>query len=185
MQIHVVQPGDSVWSIAQRYGADPQRIAELNGLDALPYLVVGQALVIEPQPQVYTVQRGDSLYAIARRFGVTVESIAQANGTKTQTEFSRGCGSISPVQSKQYGYIETNGYIEPSTPQRDAGIVNMGRFLTYVSPFSYQVREDGSLTPIADELHHHRRLSEPGGADDGHNQLQERELRHRPCEHHP
>jgi len=56
------------------------------------------------------------------------------------------------VQSKQYGYIETNGYIEPSTPQRDAGIVNdVGRFLTYVSPFSYQVREDGSLTPIADE----------------------------------
>ncbi len=152
MQIHVVQPGDSVWGIAQRYGADPQRIAELNGLDALPYLVVGQALVIEPRPQVYTVQRGDSLYAIARRFGVTVESIAQANGIEDPNRIQPGMRLNIPVQSKQYGYIETNGYIEPSTPQRDAEIVNdVGRFLTYVSPFSYQVREDGSLTPIADE----------------------------------
>ena len=152
MQIHVVQPGDTLYNIGQRYNADPQRIAELNGLESLPHLVVGQALVIEPRPRTHVVQPGESPYTIAQRYGVTVESLMEANGIENPEALQPGAQLVIPIRQRQYGFIEVNGYIEPSTAGRDTEIVNdVGEFLTYISPFSYQVRADGSLAAIQDE----------------------------------
>lgn len=58
MQIHVVKKGDTVWSVARRYGVSPQRIIADNGLSGQPYLVVGQALIILIPETVHTVDRG-------------------------------------------------------------------------------------------------------------------------------
>jgi LysM repeat protein len=44
--IHIVQPGESVWSIAQLYGVRRRDIAEANGLVDRNYIQVGQPLVI-------------------------------------------------------------------------------------------------------------------------------------------
>ena len=46
MIIHTVEPGESVFSIAQIYGSEPGAIIEENGLSAPYDLVVGQTLVI-------------------------------------------------------------------------------------------------------------------------------------------
>ena len=46
MQIHVVEPGQSLYGIARAYSVTPESIVEANQLNGLPYLVVGQALVI-------------------------------------------------------------------------------------------------------------------------------------------
>ncbi|MFZ5974663.1 MAG: LysM peptidoglycan-binding domain-containing protein [Bacillota bacterium] len=152
MQIHIVQPGDTLWAIANKYDTNAQRIAAINGLNDLPFLVVGQALVIEPKPQTYTVQRGDTVWEIAQRYGVTAESIMLANNITDPNSLQPGMELAIPIHAREYGYIEVNGYIEPSTPERDTAIVNdVGRFLTYIAPFSYQVRADGSLNPINDQ----------------------------------
>ena len=37
MYIHVVQRGDTLWSIANRYGVSTQRIILDNGLNAQPF----------------------------------------------------------------------------------------------------------------------------------------------------
>ena len=56
-----------------------------------------------------------------------------------------------PVREKNYGFIEVNGYIEPSTPEKEAQTIReVGEYLTYISPFSYEVRANGSLKPIND-----------------------------------
>jgi spore germination protein len=56
-----------------------------------------------------------------------------------------------PQRSQNYGFIEVNGYIEPSTAEAEtATIRSVGDYLTYVSPFSYQARADGSLVAIND-----------------------------------
>lgn len=45
---HVVQPGESLSAIAQRYGVGPQRLMAVNGLFNPNYLAVGQVLWIPP-----------------------------------------------------------------------------------------------------------------------------------------
>ncbi len=152
VQIHVVKQGDTLWAIAAKYNSTPQQIADINQLSQQKYLIEGQALIILPQEQMYVVKSGDSLYSISRMYGVSVDSIIQANQIQDANNLQVGTKLIIPVESKQYGYIETNGYIEPSTTAKDVAIIKeAGEYLTYLSPFSYQVTADGGLITIDDQ----------------------------------
>jgi LysM repeat protein len=90
--IHVVRTGDTLYSLARRYGTTVQAIAQVNGIANTSYIRVGQQLTIPrpgsvtpvpptpgPSPTTYVVQRGDTLYSIARRYGTSVQAIAVAN----------------------------------------------------------------------------------------------------------
>ncbi len=152
MNIYVVKPGDSLFNIAQQFGVSPDEIFSLNELGDIPYLVVGQTLVIPSTEASYTVQQGDSLWTIARRFGTTVESIVARNNIANPERIMPGTVLRIPQRRENYGFIEVNGYIEPSTPQTDTATVNeVGQYLTYLSPFSYQVTAAGALTPMRDD----------------------------------
>jgi LysM repeat protein len=83
---YVVQPGDSLWKIAQKYGTTVDALVKANNLDPNKYLAVGQKLVIPgtssnppAQPVYYTVQKGDSLWKIAQKYGTTVANLARIN----------------------------------------------------------------------------------------------------------
>lgn len=104
---HVVQPGETLYRIALRYGVTVQALAAYNGLSST-LIHVGQILRIPPvvsrdtkgattsprttKPSVqsaspartdsyrYVVRHGDTLYSIARRFGITVATLKRANG---------------------------------------------------------------------------------------------------------
>ena len=80
---YVVQPGDSLWLIAQKYNTTVNAIKNLNGLSS-DLLSIGQVLKI-PAPSntsviQYTVKPGDSLWLIAQKYNTTVEAIKQLNG---------------------------------------------------------------------------------------------------------
>lgn len=85
---HVVQWGENLTRIANRYGTTVWAIAQANGIWNVNYIRAGQVLLIpvagvpqpQPWPRVYIVQPGDTLSAIAWRFGTTVWAIVQANG---------------------------------------------------------------------------------------------------------
>ena len=151
MDIHVVQPGDSLYKIAQRYGVPSDEIVRANELNDLPFLVVGQSLVIPTREIAHTVAPGETLWSIARRFGTTTSSIIALNRLTNPDLIRPGTVLRIPVREKNYGYIEVNGYIEPSTPENETRYIReVGDYLTYLAPFSYQVRADGTLTPIND-----------------------------------
>ena len=57
MEIYIVQHGDSVESIANRYGISVERLISDNGISNPKILVVGQALVILIPKETYIVKR--------------------------------------------------------------------------------------------------------------------------------
>ena len=49
---YIVQPGDTLFSIAQQFGVSVQALMQANGLTVPGYVYVGQRLIIpRPQPQ--------------------------------------------------------------------------------------------------------------------------------------
>lgn len=91
---YVVQPGDTLSSIARRYGTTVTALVQANHLANPNHIYVGQRLVIVAantggpttswpvNSTHYVVKTGDSLSKIARHFNTTVQAIAAANGLK-------------------------------------------------------------------------------------------------------
>jgi len=81
--IHIVRPGETLFSIARYYGVDMWAIARANSILNPNYIYVGQRLVIPTGGTtgfVHVVQPGETLTRIAIRYGVSVWAIANANG---------------------------------------------------------------------------------------------------------
>jgi murein DD-endopeptidase MepM/ murein hydrolase activator NlpD len=103
-KVHVVQPGETLRSIAQLYNLSVEQLATLNNIANPNSIYVGQTLKIAqdssaptaapatatiqptevaqadaPQSQIYIVQPGETLFRIAQRYGLTVNQLATAN----------------------------------------------------------------------------------------------------------
>lgn len=92
---HIVQQGETLRIIAERYGTTWQTLAAFNNLTNPNYIQIGQSLLIPPSGTVvtpptstptppastitYVVQAGDTLSSIALRFNVTQQSLALLN----------------------------------------------------------------------------------------------------------
>ncbi|MCP1146196.1 LysM peptidoglycan-binding domain-containing protein [Lysinibacillus endophyticus] len=153
MQIHVVQPGQSLYGIAQAYGSTVENIARANQIEGAETLVIGQALVIPIYGSFYWVQPGDTLFSIAQRFGINYTTLAQINGINPNAPLAVGTRLYIPPMPKRDA--EVNIYIEPMGDTVSEELLTeareIGRYLTYLAPFSYEARRDGSLDPIPTE----------------------------------
>jgi spore germination protein len=108
MKIHVVQRGENLWMLSQRYGISINQIATVNELPNPNQLVVGQALVIPTAPHQYIVKPGDSLWMIAQRYGTTVQAIAQAN--QITSPYQIYVGQILTIPEKPKRIIDVNAF---------------------------------------------------------------------------
>ena len=86
--VHIVQRGETLFSIARQYGLTADAITHANGIPDPRQIYVGQRLAI---PGVegdastaatvgHVVQAGDTLAAIARRYHTTWQTLVQVNG---------------------------------------------------------------------------------------------------------
>lgn len=149
MTIYVVQPGDSVYSIARAHRVPPERIIVQNGLSNPAKLTPGQALVIQYPKQLYTVQRGDTLGDIAVRFGTTVNTLWQNNPQLNGNDrIYPGQGLIISYTQEKIGKLAVNGYAYPNINR--AVLRKTLPYLTYLSVFSWGFRPGGGLIPQND-----------------------------------
>jgi spore germination protein len=147
--IHTVSPGESVYSISRKYGVPASDIIEANGLLSPVSLVVGQAIAVPGDLSSYTVQSGDSMYSIARKYGISPNELMSANPLiRNPSQIRQGQTIIVPREEPKLGTIYVNGYVLPGI--RPNVLELTLPYLTYLSIFSYQVKPDGSLTPIED-----------------------------------
>lgn len=82
--LYTVQPGDSLASIAERFGIDVPTLFGSNDLDDPDIVPVGTQLYVLPVPGIYyRVSEGDTLNKISERYGVPVPEIMRANGLES------------------------------------------------------------------------------------------------------
>jgi len=80
---YTVQPGDTLWRIAQSRQVELTALILANHLKSNA-IEPGQHLLI---PERYTVKHGDTLWSIARRYGTSVAELQRLNGlTSTSIE---------------------------------------------------------------------------------------------------
>lgn len=98
---YTVQPGDTLFAIAARFGTTVDELATLNNLSPDALLLVGQALMVPAAaanpPNVHIVQAGENLYRIALRYGITWQKLAQLNGITDPTTLRVGQRLVLPA----------------------------------------------------------------------------------------
>ena len=78
-----VQKGDSLWSIAKKYGITVDKLKKINNKTS-NLITVGELLIIDEVNSI-KVQKGDTLYSIAKKYGMTVDELKKLNNLKNNT----------------------------------------------------------------------------------------------------
>ena len=112
---YTVQRGDSLWSIAKKFGVTVNDLKDANNLSSNT-LSIGQLLKIPTQEQeitsdTYIVKSGDSLYSIAQKYNTTVDELKKLNNL-TSNLLSIGQSLKIPTKSE-------NNYIEYTVKKGD------------------------------------------------------------------
>lgn len=150
MIIHTVTQGESVYSIARNYGVSTSIILKNNGITVNDTLVPGQALVILFPETTHRVSAGETLFSIAEYYNTTVNQLFRNNyfllgnqdiypGQELVIRYKDEPDGATRINAYAYTYIDY-GLLKSTLP-----------YLTYLSPFTYGIAEDGSLININDE----------------------------------
>ncbi|MET3664517.1 LysM peptidoglycan-binding domain-containing protein [Caulobacter sp. 1776] len=119
-QVHVVKSGDTLTSIAKRFGVNVNDLAQDNNYKKGQTLRLGQEIKgPASRRKAYVVQTGDTIFAIAKRFNVTAAALADENDLKTSAAIKKGQKLILPDGYKDKGPIKTTTVI-PGTPGSSA-----------------------------------------------------------------
>jgi murein DD-endopeptidase MepM/ murein hydrolase activator NlpD len=80
--VHVVEKGETIYSIARSYGVNPGELMEYNRIADPSRLQIGKILKVPREAGFieHRVLKSETLYGIARSNGVSLEALREANG---------------------------------------------------------------------------------------------------------
>ncbi|HYG14575.1 MAG TPA: LysM peptidoglycan-binding domain-containing protein [Bacteroidia bacterium] len=154
-EYHVVEKGETLFSISKKYGKSVDQLKELNHLKDFG-LRVGQKLIInknytEKKPDVETtsfyheVKKGETLYAIAKKYNTSVDELKKLNNLTTD---GVSVGTKLMVSKAAKGAAETEATVNT---KQEYHIVQVGETLFAISKkYGVSVDEIKKLNSLAD-----------------------------------
>ncbi len=148
MEIYVVQPGDTIYSIADKYNITVSKLIQENGMINPEELVVGQTIIIVYPEKTYTVKDGDTLESISVENQVSLMQLLRNNPYLADRDY------IYPGEELVISYntkrkIVTNGIAYPFI-KKDY-LTKVLPNLTYLSVFNYRAAERGEVIAFYDD----------------------------------
>ena len=150
MDIHVVQPGDTLYRIAQQYGVPMSRLLLDNRPPDPGRLAVGQALVVQYPRETLILQPGETLAQAAQRGGISLRQLLRNNPQLEGGENALpGQELVLSFQQEKEGSLSVGGY---AYPEIDPALLRQTLpFLTTMAPFTYGITPQGGLVPLDDQ----------------------------------
>lgn len=148
MNIHVVQQGETINSIAEIYGVSPTRLIQENEINYPDKLVPGQTIVITHPQKTYAVKVGDSLAGIADLNDITLMQLLRNNPFLQERDY------IYPDETLVISYehertLTTIGYALPFINQ--IILRKTLPYLTYLFVYNYRITRDGEAIAFYDD----------------------------------
>ena len=149
MKVYVVNEGDTLQSIAEKFRVSVERLAFDNEIQRQE-LVVGQALLILEPEQIYTIEEGDTLAGIAEQFGQTVIHLVRSNPyLLNETFLLPGRQIVIDYKNTENREMDVSGYAYSFI--KEAVLEETLLYIDELLPFSYGYNEDGSLIAMNDD----------------------------------
>ena len=149
MDIHVVQAGETLYSVAAQYGVTVEDVAQFNGFSPPYPLAVGQSVLILHPDVTANARAGDTVFSVAERFGVSATQILRNNpqlgGNAALTEGQR---LVISLRERGTRSVEVSGYAYPFYDE--ATLRGILPYATYLSPFTYGISVLGELVELED-----------------------------------
>lgn len=145
MTVHVVQTGEDLWAISNKYSVPIQSILNLNGLPAESVIVPGLALYLPdnlPHNRFYRINSGDQIGNLAFQFQTNAASILAANPGIRPEQLH--IGQIINIPSPLKLQMAALGFILPSSESANIITVNsIAGQLSYLAIVAYSFTEEG------------------------------------------
>lgn len=150
MTIHVVQPGETINSIANLYKISVERLIVDNGILNPNNLVVGQTIVIVYPLISHTIQVGDTLVGIAEKYNVPLMQLLRNNPyLSDRKNIYPGETIVISYDTQKIRSIIMSGYVY-SFINKDV-LRKTLPYLTYLTIFNYRETANGDIIDVDDQ----------------------------------
>ena len=151
MDYYIVQPGDTIYTIAERFGVPYQRLIYDNNIGPSFDITSGQIIVIAYPESTYSVQSGDTIQSIARAHNITPLQLIQNNPFLLDRDYFNIGEELIISYPKKTRSIEINAYTFSFVNQDT--LRKALPFLTYLTIANYRLSEQGNIiTPDDTEI---------------------------------
>ena len=150
MQIYVVKPGDTLYSIGRALSLAPGFLARYNGLREPYRLAVGQSLLVLRPEKTVTVRAGDTLSSIAASAGTDVLSLYRMNPNLSGSDrLYPDQILVTQLEQSRTRSVFAGGYAYPYV--QESVLRGILPFAGVLMPFTYGFTPEGALVPMDDE----------------------------------
>lgn len=147
MDIYVVQPNDTIYSIASKFNIPARRIIKDNELEFPHQLVLGQTIVIVYPKVSYLAKEGDTIESIAKDHNISQMQLLRNNPFLSDQKPHPG--EFITISYPTTSSIMTQGYVYPYI---DEDILKKTLpCLTYITVYNYRAVREGNVIAYGDD----------------------------------
>ena len=150
MIIHVVESGETLYSISTMYNISIQMLIKANGLSNPYNLAIGQALIIAIPNVIHTMKEGDTWESIVEQYNTSIMELLRNNpDISNRCNIYPGETIVISYETEKTSTFATSGYAYPYI-NKDT-LKKTLPFLTYLTIFNHQVTGEGDIIDINDQ----------------------------------